>query len=499
MAKKNTNEINEAKISIRPPIVSVLGHVDHGKTSLLDRIRKTNLVVHEHGGITQHIGAYQIEVPQNIKLKNSEFAQKITFIDTPGHHAFAKMRSQGANASDIAILVIAANDGIKPQTSESIEHIKNSGIPTIIALNKIDLPDINIEKIKKQLNKEGVKLEQYGGDIPLVPVSAKTGEGMDKLLETILFLTDFFQIRSFLNKPFQGVVIESSISKYKGITGSVIVRNGVLNVGDDIVYDNQIFRVRAINDWQGRSLNNLGPGDPGEIIGWKTLPSVGTILYKKNETEVIGQPKTEIEKVKPASIIQSPPVEIETQKINLIIKADTVGTLEAITLGLPDDIDLILKGVGPVNESDILLGKTVKALVIGFNVPISDQVKKLAQSEKVLIKKYEIIYQLFDEIKDVVEAIKKGDLVDILGIAKVLATFDIKGVTIIGAKIVSGRMAKGDQVKILRDDNEIGRRKIKSLKHFKEDITKAEQGKEVGIGLSDRIELLTGDSIIAIG
>src|SRR3990167_6996479 len=171
MAKKNTNEINEAKISIRPPIVSVLGHVDHGKTSLLDRIRKTNLVVHEHGGITQHIGAYQIEVPQNIKLKNSEFAQKITFIDTPGHHAFAKMRSQGANASDIAILVIAANDGI----------------PTIIALNKIDLPDINIEKIKKQLNKEGVKLEQYGGDIPLVPVSAKTGEGMDKLLETILF------------------------------------------------------------------------------------------------------------------------------------------------------------------------------------------------------------------------------------------------------------------------------------------------------------------------
>ena len=492
-------QIIKDQIILRPPVVAVMGHVDHGKTSILDYIRKTNVAVKENGGITQHIGAYQIKVPQPTKLKIPKAPDKITFIDTQGHEAFAKMRSRGANAADIAVLVVAANDGVKPQTLESIEHIKNANIISIAVINKIDLPSPNAELIKKQLSKAGLKLEEYGGDIPLVKISAKTGEGIDKLLETIIFLTDLYQFKKDNNSAFQGIVIESSLSKFKGVIATVVVKHGNLKVSETIATENQLFKVRALQDWQGKGLSEVNPGDAAEFLGWKSLPQVGSLVYKKEETGIINEPQKA-----PDSIKQKPLMKVsnsdnkDNDSIKLIIKADTWGTLEAIVNGL-SGVEIIHKGVGEINESDILLAKTSKSIVIGFNQKLSQTVIKLAQSEKVLIKTYEIIYKLFEEIKDVIAAIRKGDLVETLGEATVLAKFDFKNETVIGAKVIKGRIAKGDKVNIKRNDEIINKNRIRSLKHFKEEITKAELGMEIGIGLAQKSEILTGDSIISIG
>ncbi len=506
-------------VLLRPPIVTILGHVDHGKTTLLDYIRKTSVAAREYGGITQHIGAYQTEVvlPQQEKNGKSQ-SKEITFIDTPGHETFSKMRSRGAKVADIAVLVIAGNDGVMPQTIESIEHIKSAGIPCLVAINKVDLPDINLDKVKKQLTKAGLKLEEYGGDIPIVPLSAKSGQGVPKLLEMILLLAELNQITDTSSQPFKAVVIESVLSKNRGPVATVVVRSGKLKVGEEVVCDNQEFKIRALVDWLGKNLDEVKNGDAAEILGWKILPTVGSILIKKGEAvlaepaekEIITAPtitlpahnETEITIPQPSgslTIPESAETEIDEEKIKLIIKADTAGTLEAIMYSLPKNIVAIQSGVGNISESDILLAKTTKALIIGFHLKPSDNILKLADSEKVIIKTYNIIYELINEIDDVVDALKKGNLVKTLGEARVQAIFDIKDQKIAGVKVISGRIAKGDQIKIVRGDEEIGRAKIKSLKHNKEDITKSEQGSEAGILLSQNLDILTGDSIISIG
>lgn len=498
MAKKKQSV--QTNRESRSPVITILGHVDHGKTSILDFIRSTNITAKEFGGITQHIGAYQIESPEKILKSHPEYSKKITFIDTPGHLAFAKMRSHGAKVADIAILVVAANDGVKPQTIESINHIKEAKINSVVAINKIDLPDVNVEKVKKQLHKEGLTLEEYGGEIPVVEVSAKTGAGIDKLLETVLFLTDLFQTKESKNDKFAGVVIESTLSKFKGLNASIIVRSGKLSVGDEVVSENQEFKIRAIIDWKNKQMPAISAGDPGEILGWKNIPAIGSVLYKKSESQIEIAPTNTIVKAHSAPLaFPNPNTDLEISKIKFILKADTLGTLNAIADGIPKDVDIINKAVGNITESDVLLAKTAKALIIGFNQKPSDQVSKLANSEKVLIKTYNIIYELFDEIVDLIEAIKKGDLVTVLGEAKVLAIFNIKNETIVGAKVLKGRIAKGDQVKVLRNDQEIIRTKIKTLRHLKTEITKAETGQEIGIGLMQKAEILTGDSIISIG
>lgn len=486
-----TNNTSQTQTSFRPPIVTVLGHVDHGKTSLLDKIRETDVASREHGGITQHIGAYQVD-------KNGK---KITFIDTPGHEAFANMRARGADVADIAILVVAANDGIMPQTKESIGHIKAANIPTIIALNKIDLPEANPEKVKKQLTSAGFVLEEYGGETPVLLLSAKTGQGIDKLLDMILLLSELNQIGQDLSTPLSAIVIESLLSKQKGPTATVIVRNGNLTTGEEVQCDNQQFKIRAIFDWNGKSLSSISAGDPGQLLGWKTVPAVGssvTSAQKERTTITTPEQKTLAPFTKP-EITPLPTQALEEEKVKVIIKADTAGTLEAILAGLTDTITVITSGVGPITESEILLAKTAKALVIGFNQKTSDQVLRLAQSEKVIVKTYSIIYELFQEIEDVVEAIRTGNLVTTLGEAKVLALFPFDGETVAGIKVTKGRIARGDQVRVMRENEEIGRARIKSLKHQKEDITKAEEGTEAGLLLSNKLDFLTGDSIIAIG
>ena len=497
MAKNKKVEVQNSVIT-KPPVVAVLGHVDHGKTTLLDTIRKTNIANREHGGITQHIGAYQIDVPKTL-LKQPNYPNKITFIDTPGHQAFAEMRSRGATVADIAILVVAANDGVKPQTIESIEHIKKAKIPFIVALNKIDLPNINQEIVKKQLSKKGVNLEEYGGETPMVGVSAKDGTGIDKLLEMILLLNELFMVKQTENN-FEAVVIESLLSKNKGITATIIVRSGSISVADDVVYENQVFRIRALINWQGHPLTSVTGGDPAEVLGWKVLPKIGSKVYLKSETEIMTSPAKALTLPKSRNIIPPEGVNaLEEQHIRIILRADTAGTLEAITSAVGNKVETISSAVGNISESDVLLAKTTKALIIGFSLKPDTRVLKLAQSEKVLIKTYNIIYELLDELDEVIEALRKGDLVEVFGTAKVLAVFNIKGETVLGAKVTSGRIAKGDQIKVTRNDEEIGRIKIKSLKQQKTDITKAETGTEIGIGLSGNMAVLTGDSIISIG
>lgn len=490
MAKQHKSPVS-ATIS-RPPVVTILGHVDHGKTTLLDTIRKTNVAAGEAGGITQGIGAYQIETN----------GKKITFIDTPGHEAFAAMRARGARVADIAVLVVAANDGVQPQTQESIRIIQAAKVPTIVALNKIDVPGINTEKIKKQLTGAGLQLEEYGGETPVVPISALKGEGIEKLLDMIQLLSELHPAEEQTQGPLKAIVIESELSKQKGAVATVIIRQGTVSVGNTVFCDGQTFRIRALLDWQGKTRPDAHAGDPVQILGWQHVPGVGSILTDKTHIPA------------PSPIpIPTPPQpflpatqEMETpsapkDKVKLIIKADTAGSLEAIAQGIKNiaSVVVIASGVGQIRESDILLAKTTKSLVVGFNQHPDSSVKRLAQSEKVLIKTYTIIYELFNELDDVVEAIRLGNLVTILGEANILALFPYEGEQVAGIKVVSGRIARGDQIKIMRGEQEMGRARIKSLRHKKEDITKAEKGTEAGALLSHPFELLTGDSIIAIG
>lgn len=515
-------------VLLPPPVVTILGHVDHGKTTLLDLIRKTKVAQKEAGGITQHIGAYQILVSPEGELSSRatptsrrgsrgipsehkeeilrqaqddfvSLGHKITFIDTPGHEAFAKMRERGAMAADVAILVVAANDGVQPQTIESIKHIQSAKIPAIVALNKIDLPGINVEKIKKQLTREGLSLEEYGGETPLIPISAKTGQGLDKLLSTITLIYELYR-KQPPTANFEAVVIESQLSKSKGPIATVIVRNGNLTSGEEVISERQEFKIRALINFLGQNISKVSNGDPVEILGWKILPAIGSRLYKKNESVMeVAPPIALSQQAVNNQIITPSDNPTEDEKIKLILKADTAGSLEALNVVLSSKVDIIFSGVGNISESDILLAKTAKTIIVGFNIEPSQNVVKLANSEKVLIKTFHLIYKLFEELDEVIEAIKKGNLVTILGEAKIIEIFSYKEDKIAGVKVVSGRIARGDQVKLVRGNEEIGRAKIKSLRHAKEDISKAEQGKEAGIILSQKLDFLTDDSIIAIG
>ncbi len=486
------------------PVVSVLGHVDHGKTSLLDKIRRTNVVSKEFGGITQHIGAYQITTPNN---------KKITFIDTPGHEAFNKMRSRGASVSDLAILVVSASDGVMPQTIESIKHIKGAKIPYIVAATKIDLTEAQIDKVKKQLSKNGVEIDEYGGNVPVVPVSSKTGQGIDKLLEMIHLISDLHEIKTDHSIPFTGVVIEAKIDKGKGPTATIIVRNGTIKQGDEIVTKDGVEgKVRAMFDESGQIVNLAFAGKPVEIIGLSKLVAVGSTIYKKGETTITGLQSSTVRGVHshtsevslpltstPASLEIPKATDITPQKLKIILKADTAGSLEAILGSIKDNVEIVSSGTGTLNESDVILAKSSGAMIIGFNVKPSSSVTKLATSEKVMIKTYHIIYEMLKEIDEVVEALAKGGLEEVLGESKIIAQFEIKGEKVAGVRVVSGRVALGDKVKIMRGLKEIGRARIKSLRHQKEEITKAEMGSEAGLVLSPKLDFLPNDAIISIG
>ncbi|MEK7065428.1 MAG: translation initiation factor IF-2 [Patescibacteria group bacterium] len=470
----------------RPPIVAVLGHVDHGKTTLLDFIRKSNVAAREHGGITQHIGAYQIETKKRL----------ITFIDTPGHEAFAKMRSRGASAADIAILVVAADDSVKPQTKESIEQIGAAGVPMIVAVNKIDLSTANIDRVKRDLAKTGVQVEGFGGDVPIVPISAKQGTGVAELLDMILLVSDMKGLAREADGPLEAVVIETRVDRGKGMVATLIVKIGTLRGGMPLYEGTkQIAKVRAMFDEYGKGVVEALPSRPVETLGFTVLPTVGTVLSNAPGNQAAQTPTKKSTSDMPDFL---KPVEEQEEHLKLILKADTAGSLEAVRNSLPERVTLVSTGIGDINDADVLLAKSSGSIVIGFNVVASPAVAKLAQTEKVIFRTYKIIYELLDEIKDVVSGLKEVLVEEReLGAGQIIAEFPFEKDRIAGTKIISGRLARGDSVKVMRDQTEVGRAKIKSLRHGKDDITKAEVGNECGVLFDQKLDFAIGDAIIA--
>jgi translation initiation factor IF-2 len=493
MPKKNVISSN----TFRPPIVVVVGHVDHGKTTLLDTIRKTHVADREHGGITQHIGAYQIQIPLSEKSKE---LQTITFIDTPGHEAFSKMRSRGANIADIAILVVGADDSVMPQTIEAISQVKAANVPMIVALNKIDLETANPEKVKKDLAKNGVQVEGYGGDVPIVPISAKVGTGVQELLDMIILMFGMQAPKSEPEVPLEAVVIETRLDKGKGMIASVIVQKGTLKNGTTLYTGNkQVAKVRALLDDNGTRLDAVGPSTPVEILGFTIYPQIGTILRDKAFIEMMKVvPEVKLPEVNELPDFLKPLNQLEPDKVNIVIKADTAGSMEAILASLDKRIKVVFSGVGVVNETDILMAKSTNAFVIGFNVKATTEVEKLAQTEKVVLRTYTIIYELLEELSEVVNGIREVLTKEReLGKGVIIAEFPFDNQKIAGTKVTFGRLARGDTVKIMRGEEEVAKVKIKSIRLGKEEKNKVDDGSECGVLLDKKVDFQLNDAIIA--
>jgi len=477
----------------RPPIITIMGHVDHGKTTLLDYIRKSNVTAGEAGGITQHTGAYSI----------NHNGSDITFIDTPGHAAFNKMRERGSKITDIVILVVAANDGVKPQTIESIRHIKNAKVPVVVAINKTDLPDVNVDIAKAGLAEHGLVVTSYGGDIESVEISAKTGKGVDKLLETIALMAELIDLKADPDAPLKAVVIESSKDSKRGVVATVIVKNGTLSTRQDIFADDVQGRVKLLSDASGKSINNVLPGFSAEIIGFKDAPAVGSIVkdqsaeYPVVEDEI----EEEIEQNPWGDIDFSQLVEdVDKQKINLIIKADVEGTLEAILQVIDEDsTNLITSGVGEVTETDIELAQTSGSLIISFHTKVSNKIKRLAKNAGVKIKSYDIIYKLIEDLQKQMLKLLDSTIDEVvLGEAEIMQIFEMNGERIAGCKAKTGELKKNDKYHLKRNDEIIKDPTPKRLMHGKEEIDKVTAKSEFGMTFRNKkLDFQVGDILVA--
>ncbi|HYK08011.1 MAG TPA: translation initiation factor IF-2 [Candidatus Eisenbacteria bacterium] len=469
------------------PVVSVLGHVDHGKTTLLDAIRKSSVAAREHGGITQKIGASSVEIATDSGKR------KITLVDTPGHAAFSAMRGRGARVADVGILVVAANDGIMPQTKESIQILKNAGIPFIVAFTKADLPDINTEKVKQQLLKEEVMIDSLGGDVPSLEVSAKTGKNIKELLDLVALVFDMHYTDEKMtgkvgeDQPLEAVVIESKLDPKSGAKATVVVKNGTLTVKDMVVVGSAKGKVRALISDTGAQLPKATIGEGVEILGFETVPPVGGIVRKQGE---------EAGDLVAAPVVAKKLTDEETV-LSLILVADTQGSLEALLHSLPEGIRVILSKTGDVSEADIIMAKQVGAFVLTFNIKLKPDVIKFAIQEKVLLKNYGIIYELLDELRDAKDGKVLSGMEQVYGGAQILASFPFEKSLVLGIRVVEGRIAKGDKIRLTRDDIVIGESSIVSLRKGKEIASKAEKNEEAGIIISPQLDFLVGDVIIS--
>lgn len=468
-------------VFFRPPVVTVMGHVDHGKTSILDAIRKTNITAKEHGGITQHIGAYQIEY-QN---------KKITFIDTPGHAAFSQMRSRGGKVADIVILVVAADAGVQAQTKEAIAHAKASGGTIIVAINKIDLPAADPQKAKQQLAQEDILVEEWGGNIVSVELSAKTGKGLDKLLEVILLIAEMQEIKARPEGSLEAIIIEAKMDKKKGALVNAIVKDGTLKVGDEVYASGKIGKVRSLMNDKGVSLKQALPGDPIEILGFKEIPSVGdTIVLKGSGLEELSESLDKVEIVGK-----------NTKKtINLILKADTSGTLEAVKATLSNlvtsnvnadySIKFLLTSTGEVSDSDVLLAQSTNGLIVGFNLKVAPSIEDLAESKGVFVKVYKTIYELVDDVKDILEGKAVSDEQKIKGRALIQKLFKLpSGDIVLGCKVLAGSLKDSSRISIYsknpaemsKDETPLYTGNIKTLKRGKDDVPVVGKDNECGV------------------
>lgn len=475
MADKNYS----SKFFSRPPVVAFLGHIDHGKTSLLDKIRQTNISQKEIGGITQKIGAYQIEYQ----------GEKITFIDTPGHEVFANMRSRGAQVTDLAVLVIAANEGVMPQTEESLRHIQEANVPFLIALNKMDLAGADPEKVKNQLTALGVLVEERGGEVVMVPVSAKTGAGIEDLLEMILLLTKMNDLKTPVNAPFSGVVIESGVNPQRGVEVSLLVQEGELKKDDEVWAGNQKAKIRAIFDDRGCSIVKAQVSQPVLVLGFSAVVPVGEkVLSNKKVAEL--EEKLSLQKDRLA-------VEETEGKLAVIFKADTLGVLEAI-LNLPivSKLAILDSGVGEINESDVVLASSFGGQIFGFNVSCGKGVEEIAEAERVKIQRFNLIYELSEALEEEIKRFSsQKEEANILGEANVLAKFNVGGEMVAGGKVLRGEIVKGGEVELWRGKEKVGEAKIISLREGKKDIEKAKTKEEFGAVFSPRLDFAVGDVI----
>lgn len=479
----------------RPPIVVILGHVDHGKTTLLDYIRKSNLTEKEYGGITQKIGAYEIITDFKDYKTN-----KITFIDTPGHEAFSFLRSRGANIADIAILLIDGKDSLMPQTIESIYHIKNAKIPFIVAINKIDLPEANPEKVKNDLLKHEVLVEGKGGQIPVCLISAKTGKGIKELLETILFISSDLNIAFDEKASPLAYIIETKKDK-RGIVPSAIIKNGKIKVGDFLYSGDKKIKVKALYNDRGQSVKEVLPSAPFEILGFEDLPEVGSIIESQPKIEKKQESLKQQEK-KNFSFDLILGKKENQKKLSIILKTDSQGSLEAIVQSIKNNqnIEIALQGIGEINKSDIFLAKTTKSIIIGFNVKATHEAEDLAKQEKIIIKTYKIIYELLDEITEVAFLLKEKEEKEknLKGEAKIQATFIIEKETVFGVKITKGKFNLNDTIECYRNNSLIGKTKLISLKQRAKTVNEVKKDQEAGMMFYPKLDIKVGDMIKSI-
>lgn len=468
--------------SFRPPIVAVMGHIDHGKTTLLDKIRSASIAKKEAGGITQHISSYQTEVT----LKNGK-KSLITFIDTPGHAAFNNMRIRGAHVTDLVVLVISAADGVMAQTKESIVQIKNSNLPVIVAMNKMDLADANPEKVKGQLVEQDLTPEEYGGQIPIVPVSAKTGQGIEELLDLITLHAEIMELKNEPQAPLEAFVIESRLDKSRGPVASVIVKKGTLHLGD-IIYANDVSaKVKALINSDGQNLTSAPPSTPVEILGFEKTPATGSLVSSVKQ-EVSAESFDD-----KASSLPLP-----EHRLPIVIKADVEGTLEALKNSFSNDVELIFAGVGPVTDNDIFLASSAHAQIFAFNVAVPRFIQNLADNEKVTIIQSKIIYELIENIQSQVLKMLDPTIEEtILGEGKIIAEFKIDKVRIAGVQITKGEINKNDSIHLKRDEEIIKDTKVEGIRQGKNIVDRIKTGNDCGMTFKPYIDFKLNDVIIA--
>ena len=500
--KAEKHELKIEKRALRPPVVTVMGHVDHGKTKLLDAIRKTKVAEGEAGGITQHIGAYQVTVN----------GRKVTFLDTPGHEAFTALRARGAKVTDIVVLVVAADDGVKPQTVEAVNHAKAAGVPIIVAINKIDKPGANLDMVKKQLSDLDLVPEEWGGKTVTVPVSAKDGTGISELLEMILLLADIQELKADPDAVPMGIVIESKMDKGRGPVASVLVKNGTLKIGDVFTSGSTYGKIRALFTDTGARLEKAGPSTPVEVLGSIDVPTAGDILQvmpSEKEARSLAEQRKEIK----GKILRGTVVSLEDFSkhikagegldLNLVIKADVQGSNSAITSSLSEmkvgniGAHIIHSGTGSINESDVMLAKASSAIIIGFNVGLEGSTENLAATEGVEIRKYNIIYQLIDDVKLAMEGMLEPVYEEVvIGHAEVRQLYSFSKIgSIAGSFVTDGKMVRGAGLRIFRNKVKLYEGKLESLKRFKEDVKLVEQNYECGIAISGYNDYKVGDII----
>ncbi|MGH2695487.1 MAG: translation initiation factor IF-2, partial [Actinomycetota bacterium] len=505
--EEEEEEVDPARLRPRPPVVTVMGHVDHGKTLLLDAIRQSDVISGEAGGITQHIGAYQVH--QN--------GSQVTFIDTPGHEAFTAMRARGAQLTDIAVLVVAADDGVMPQTVEAIDHARAAGVPIVVAVNKVDKPEADPMRVRQQLAEQGIQTSEWGGDFEFVDVSAKTGQGLDKLLETILVVAELQELKADPDRPARGTAIEAHLDKGRGPVASVLVQRGTLKVGDAIVCGAAHGRVRAMLDEWGQPLEEAPPGRPVQVLGWSKVPEAGDefrVIESEKDARHIAQEREA--RIRSAELVAARPAvrledvmasvrEGEAAELRIILKADAQGSVEALAEALEKlstaevAVRILRQGVGAVSADDVNLALASEAIVIGFNVRPDPGARELAEREGVDVRLHRVIYQAVDEVKQALSGLLAPEEQEVeLGRAEVRATFRVPRLGVVaGCYITQGTITRGSRIRLVRDGAVVYDGRVGSLRRFKDDVREVQEGFECGIGLENFQDVKEGDVLEA--